>query len=54
MAEVVLDDHVVLKGKVRDRVFAIGADDHPIGGQLPGSRPRAIGRGRKRSRGGRL
>ena len=39
MAEVVLDDHVVLKGKLRNRMLAIGADDHPIGGQLLGSRP---------------
>ena len=42
MAEVALDDHVVLKGKLRDRVFAIGADDHPIGGQLLGSRPEQL------------
>src|SRR5207253_5026206 len=42
MAEVILDEHVVLKGKLRDRVFAIGADDHPIGGQLLGSRPEQL------------
>jgi nifR3 family TIM-barrel protein len=42
MAEVVLDDHVVLKGKLRDRMFAIDADDHPIGGQLMGSRPEQL------------
>jgi nifR3 family TIM-barrel protein len=42
MAEVALDDHVVLKGKLRERVFAIGADDHPIGGQLLGSRPEQL------------
>jgi tRNA-dihydrouridine synthase len=39
MAEVVLDEHVVLKGKLRTRIFEIGEDDHPIGGQLMGSRP---------------
>jgi len=42
MAEVVLDDHVVLKGKLRDRMFKIGEDDHPIGGQLMGSRPEQL------------
>src|SRR5258708_24166693 len=42
MAEVALDDHVVMKGKLRDRVFAVGADDHPIGGQLLGSRPEQL------------
>src|SRR5438552_17500455 len=39
MAEVVLDEHVVLKGKLRTRLFEIAEDDHPIGGQLMGSRP---------------
>ena len=39
MAEVVLDELVVLKGKLRTRLFEIGEDDHPIGGQLMGSRP---------------
>jgi tRNA-dihydrouridine synthase len=39
MAEVVLDEFVVLKGKLRERLFGIGKDDHPIGGQLMGSRP---------------
>jgi len=42
MAEVVLDDHVILKGKLRDRMFEIGEDDHPIGGQLLGSRPEQL------------
>ena len=42
MAEVVLDEHVVLKGKLRNRVFTIGEDDHPIGGQLLGSRPEQL------------
>jgi len=39
MAEVVLDEHVVLRGKLRLRLFDIGQNDHPIGGQLIGSRP---------------
>src|SRR2546421_1859844 len=39
MAEVVLDELVILKGKLRTRLFEIGNDDHPIGGQLMGSRP---------------
>src|ERR1700746_3463825 len=39
MAEVVLDELVVLKGKLRARLFEIADDDHPIGGQLMGSRP---------------
>jgi tRNA-dihydrouridine synthase B len=39
MAEVVLDELVLLKGKVRTRLLKIGEDDHPIGGQLMGSRP---------------
>ena len=39
MAEVVLDTLVLLKGKLRTRLFEVGADDHPIGGQLMGSRP---------------
>ncbi|HEY2380598.1 MAG TPA: tRNA-dihydrouridine synthase [Terriglobia bacterium] len=38
MAEVVLDELVILKGKLRARLFEIGNDDHPIGGQLMGSR----------------
>lgn len=39
MAEVVLDEHVVLKGKLRTRIVEIAENDHPIGGQLMGSRP---------------
>ena len=42
MAEVVLDELVTLKGKLRTRLFEIGPDDHPIGGQLMGSRPDAF------------
>jgi tRNA-dihydrouridine synthase B len=43
MAEVVLDEFVVLKGRLRTRVLEIGEDDHPIGGQLMGSRPEQFG-----------
>jgi tRNA-dihydrouridine synthase B len=44
MAEVVLDKLVLLKGKLRDRLLALGGDDHPIGGQLMGSEPDQFGR----------
>ncbi len=44
MAEVVLDKLVLLKGKLRDRLLALGADDHPIGGQLMGAEPDQFGR----------
>jgi len=44
MAEVVLDQLVLLKGKLRDRMLAIGEDDHPIGGQLMGAEPGQFGR----------
>jgi tRNA-dihydrouridine synthase B len=43
MAEVVLDEIVLVQGKLRDRIFRIGEDDHPIGGQLMGSRPEQFG-----------
>ena len=43
MAEVVLDEIVLVHGKLRERIFRIGADDHPIGGQLMGSRPEQFG-----------
>jgi len=43
MAEVVLDEHVLLHGTHRARIFKIGHDDHPIGGQLMGSRPEQFG-----------
>src|SRR5881396_3100979 len=42
MAEVVLDELVLRKGKQRIRLFEIGDDDHPIGGQLLGSRPEQL------------
>src|SRR5882672_9563011 len=44
MAEVVLDQLVLLKGKLRDRMLAIGDDDHPIGGQLMGAEPTQFGK----------
>ena len=37
MAEVALDEHVVLRGKLRNRIFSVRPDDHPIGGQIMGS-----------------
>jgi nifR3 family TIM-barrel protein len=43
MAEVVLDEIVLVQGKLRERIFRIGEDDHPIGGQLMGSRPEQFG-----------
>jgi nifR3 family TIM-barrel protein len=44
MAEVVLDQLVLLKGKLRERMLALGDDDHPIGGQLMGAEPEQFGR----------
>lgn len=43
MAEVVLDELVLLQGKLRERILKIGDDDHPVGGQLMGSRPEQFG-----------
>lgn len=43
MAEVVLDEIVLLEGKLRKQILSIGADDHPIGGQLMGSQPEQFG-----------
>ena len=43
MAEVVLDEHVLLLGKRRTQILKIGDDDHPLGGQLMGSRPEQFG-----------
>ncbi len=39
MAEVVLDELVIRDGKHRARILDIADNDHPIGGQLMGSRP---------------
>ena len=44
MAEVVLDQLILLKGRLRQRLLTIGADDHPIGGQLMGAEPDQFGR----------
>jgi tRNA-dihydrouridine synthase B len=37
--EVVLDELVLTNGKLRKRLLSVGADDHPVGGQLMGSEP---------------
>ena len=44
MAEVILDQLVLLRGKLRARMLEIGEDDHPIGGQLMGAEPEQFGR----------
>lgn len=44
MAEVILDQLVLLRGKLRERMLEIGDDDHPIGGQLMGAEPEQFGR----------
>jgi nifR3 family TIM-barrel protein len=44
MAEVILDQLVLLRGKLRERMLEIGEDDHPIGGQLMGAEPEQFGR----------
>src|SRR5262245_4370963 len=45
MAEVVLDEILLTRGKLRNRLLSIEADDHPIGGQLMGSRPEQFAEG---------
>jgi tRNA-dihydrouridine synthase len=42
-AEVMLDELVIREGKHRVRLLKIGSDDHPLGGQLLGSRPEQFG-----------
>lgn len=42
-AEVMLDELVIREGKHRLRLLKIGSDDHPLGGQLLGSRPEQFG-----------
>lgn len=37
--EVVLDEQVLQKGKLQRRILELPAEDHPVGGQLMGSRP---------------
>jgi nifR3 family TIM-barrel protein len=44
LAEVVLDEVVLQKGKLRKRILAVPEHDHPVGGQLMGSRPETFGR----------
>jgi nifR3 family TIM-barrel protein len=44
MAEVILDQLVLLRGKLRERMLEIADDDHPIGGQLMGAEPEQFGR----------
>jgi nifR3 family TIM-barrel protein len=43
LAEVVLDELVLIKGKQQRRVLELRDDDHPIGGQLMGSVPETFG-----------
>jgi nifR3 family TIM-barrel protein len=42
--EVVLDELVLQKGKLQRRILDVPAHDHPVGGQLMGSRPETFGR----------
>jgi nifR3 family TIM-barrel protein len=41
--EVVLDEHVLKKGKLQRRILSVPDSDHPIGGQLMGSVPETFG-----------
>lgn len=42
--EVVLDELVLQKGRLRNRILSVPEHDHPVGGQLMGSRPETFGR----------
>lgn len=42
--EVVLDEHVLQRGKLQRRILSVPEHDHPVGGQLMGSRPETFGR----------
>jgi tRNA-dihydrouridine synthase B len=42
--EVVLDELVLQKGKLQRRILSVPEHDHPVGGQLMGSRPETFGR----------
>ena len=42
--EVVLDEHVLQKGKLQRRILSVPEHDHPVGGQLMGSEPSTFGR----------
>lgn len=41
--EVVLDEHVLTKGKLQRRILSVPEYDHPVGGQLMGSEPGRFG-----------
>ncbi len=41
--EVVLDEHVLRKGKLQRRILSVPEHDHPVGGQLMGSEPGSFG-----------
>ncbi len=41
--EVVLDKLVLQPGKLRERIFDLADEDHPVGGQLMGADPRQFG-----------
>ncbi|HEX6812920.1 MAG TPA: tRNA-dihydrouridine synthase [Planctomycetota bacterium] len=41
--EVVLDEHVLKRGKLQRRILSVPEADHPIGGQLMGSEPATFG-----------
>lgn len=42
--EVVLDELVLQKGRLQRRILSVPEHDHPVGGQLMGSRPETFGR----------
>jgi nifR3 family TIM-barrel protein len=42
--EVVLDELVLQKGKIRKRILSLPEHDHPVGGQLMGSEPETFGK----------
>jgi nifR3 family TIM-barrel protein len=42
--EVVLDELVLQKGKLQRRILSVPEHDHPVGGQLMGSRPETFGK----------
>lgn len=44
LSEVVLDQIVLARGRKRRRVLTVASDDHPVGGQLIGSRPEQFAR----------
>jgi len=42
LAEVVLDQHVLTRGKLRRQILDLPASEHPVGGQLMGSDPKVF------------